>query len=61
MLLLKVIFGKKDMSSKEKLLKLNLGCGFHAYPGWLNVDKQESCDPDMQVDLEPLSKHLGTR
>ena len=40
------------MSSKEKLLKLNLGCGFHAYPGWLNVDKQESCDPDMQVDLE---------
>ena len=38
--------------SKDKIVKLNLGCGFHHYEGWLNVDKQEACEPDMQVDLE---------
>lgn len=38
--------------AKEKYLKLNLGCGFRHFDGWLNVDRQELCDPDMQVDLE---------
>ncbi len=40
------------MAKEEKLLKLNLGCGFRHFAGWLNVDKAEICDPDMQVDLE---------
>lgn len=38
--------------AKEKYLKLNLGCGWRHFEGWLNVDRQELCDPDMQVDLE---------
>ncbi len=38
--------------SKEKFLRLNLGCGAHHFEGWLNVDKEELLEPDMQVDLE---------
>ncbi len=38
--------------AKEKYIKLNLGCGYRHFEGWLNVDKAEACDPDMQVDLE---------
>lgn len=38
--------------SKEKYLRLNLGCGIHHFEGWLNVDKEELLEPDMQVDLE---------
>lgn len=32
--------------------KLNLGCGYRHFSGWLNVDKSECCQPDMQVNLE---------
>ena len=38
--------------AKEKLYKLNLGCGNRHFAGWVNVDMAEACDPDMQVDLE---------
>jgi len=33
-------------------LKLNLGCGHHKLPGYLNVDSQAQCSPDQVVDLE---------
>lgn len=33
-------------------MKLNLGCGGHKRPGWVNVDIEAACDPDAVVDLE---------
>jgi hypothetical protein len=33
-------------------MRLNLGCGGNKFPGWLNVDKFASCEPDQVVDLE---------
>jgi hypothetical protein len=33
-------------------LRLNLGCGHHKMPGWVNVDKFSACAPDLLVDLE---------
>lgn len=34
------------------LLKLNLGCGASRLPGYLNVDSQALCQPDVLCDLE---------
>jgi hypothetical protein len=33
-------------------MRLNLGCGGNKFPGWLNVDKFATCEPDQVVDLE---------
>ena len=33
-------------------IRLNLGCGFTQYPGYINVDNTPVCKPDMVVDLE---------
>lgn len=33
-------------------MKLNLGCGFRQKSGYLNVDKESACEPDLVVDLE---------
>lgn len=33
-------------------MKLNLGCGFDKLPGYWNIDKEASCEPDQVVDLE---------
>lgn len=35
-------------------MKLNLGCGFRHEPGWVNVDRQSTCGPDVEVDLERM-------
>lgn len=35
-------------------MRLNLGCGQHKLPGYLNVDKAEACAPDRVVDLEAV-------
>jgi SAM-dependent methyltransferase len=32
--------------------KLNLGCGQHKAPGYINIDKEVVCSPDMVLDLE---------
>lgn len=33
-------------------MKLNLGCGFRRKEGFLNVDSQAACNPDLVLDLE---------
>lgn len=35
-------------------MKLNLGCGQHKVPGWVNVDHSPACAPDVVLDLETL-------
>ena len=35
-------------------MRLNLGCGQHKVPGYLNVDKSPECSPDKVVDLEKV-------
>ncbi len=37
---------------ESTLLKLNLGCGDRHLDGWVNVDCQPACHPDMVCDLE---------
>jgi SAM-dependent methyltransferase len=32
--------------------KLNIGCGFNAVPGFVNVDKSPACHPDVVFDIE---------
>lgn len=32
--------------------KLNLGCGYKHLEGFLNVDSESRCDPDLVLDLE---------
>jgi hypothetical protein len=33
-------------------IKLNLGCGFKRLDGWVNVDAQRGCEPDVCFDLD---------
>ena len=33
-------------------MKLNLGCGMNKVDGFVNVDKFDTCNPDMVMDLE---------
>lgn len=33
-------------------MKLNLGCGYNKYPGYVNVDADPNCNPDVIADLE---------
>ena len=35
-------------------MQLNLGCGHDKRDGFVNVDKQKECGPDLVVDLEQL-------
>ena len=34
------------------MIKLNLGCGFNKFDGWINVDKNSDCQPDEVWNLE---------
>tara|TARA_B100001769_G_scaffold234448_1_gene198340 strand:- start:4361 stop:4918 length:558 start_codon:yes stop_codon:yes gene_type:complete len=33
-------------------MKLNMGCGQNKLNGYLNIDKHNECEPDLQFDLE---------
>ena len=33
-------------------MKLNLGCGYNKFPGYVNVDHDPKCEPDVVADLE---------
>lgn len=33
-------------------MKLNLGCGVNHMPGWVNVDREASANPDVVFDVE---------
>jgi predicted SAM-dependent methyltransferase len=33
-------------------VKLNIGCGFLKLDGYVNIDREELCKPDMQFDLQ---------
>jgi hypothetical protein len=34
------------------MLKLNIGCGFNKRQGYINVDSQSECEPDVVANLE---------
>src|SRR3989344_4053316 len=40
------------MQSTSQPLKLNLGCGFNKYEGYVNVDSEPECKPDTVWDFE---------
>lgn len=33
-------------------MKLNMGCGVNRREGWVNVDKEAACNPDLLLDVE---------
>jgi hypothetical protein len=41
-------------------MKLNLGCGLNKIEGFVNVDKFETCQPDLLMDLEKIPWKIGT-
>lgn len=41
-------------------MKLNLGCGLNKIEGFVNVDKYETCEPDLLMDLEETPWKIGT-
>jgi hypothetical protein len=41
-------------------VKLNLGCGLNKMAGFVNVDKFETCHPDLLMDLEETPWEIGT-
>jgi hypothetical protein len=41
-------------------MKLNLGCGFNKKDGYVNVDKFDTCKPDLLMDVESLPWSFGS-
>lgn len=41
-------------------MKLNLGCGPHPAPGWVNVDRQAQWHPDVVADMTSLPYDDGS-
>ena len=43
---------EQDLYSFPKGEILNIGCGNKKKDGWVNIDKRESCNPDIVADIE---------
>ena len=41
-------------------MRLNLGCGFNKVDGFVNVDREDECAPDLVFDLESFPWPWGT-
>lgn len=42
---------KESKTEEEKIVKLNLGCGYRPINGYINIDCYEDVKPDMVYDL----------
>ncbi|MCJ7443177.1 MAG: methyltransferase domain-containing protein [Methanotrichaceae archaeon] len=50
------LISKKKFNPEDFPSRINLGCGFDILPGYLNVDIQESFDPDLVSDMTKLEQ-----
>jgi len=42
----------RPLAEPAATLRVNIGCGFNTFPGYVNVDKSPACHPDLLFDAE---------